>query len=160
MTDSTKFSLHLAWGGCSVMPSGWHSWLSVRLKRAKGVERNLSSLSLLSSSAHTFFFPEMWETSQDTEWAWDQEATRRRKRLSGQAVENSLFTPASVGVLSEPAGMAKERYSMQAMYFCASLWSYVQLPSDFVAAHFYDSCAGCNVQPRKVLVTTALCCPG
>ena len=68
------------------MPSGWHNWLSVRLKRAKGLERSLWSLSLLSSSAHTFFFPEMWETSQDTEWAWDQEATRRRKRLSGQAV--------------------------------------------------------------------------
>ena len=37
------------------MPSGWHSWLSVKRKRAKGLERNLSSLSLLSSSAHTFF---------------------------------------------------------------------------------------------------------
>ena len=51
VTDSTKFSLHLAWGGCNVMPSGWHNWLSVKLKRVKGFERNLSSLSLLSSSA-------------------------------------------------------------------------------------------------------------
>ena len=92
------------------MPSGWQSWLSVKLTRAKGFERNLSSLSLLSSSAQTFFFPDTWETSKATEWACDQEATRGRKRLSGQAVEKSLFTPASVGVLSEPVGMAKERY--------------------------------------------------
>ena len=73
------------------MPSGWHSWLSVILKRVKGFERNLSSLSLLSSSAHAFFFPDTWETSRATEWARDQEATRRRKRLSGQACGEELI---------------------------------------------------------------------
>ena len=36
--------------------------------------------------------------------------TRRRKRLSGQAVEKSLTTSALVGVSSEPAGIVKERY--------------------------------------------------
>ena len=92
------------------MPSGWQSCPSEKLKRARGLERNLSSLSLLSSSAQTFFFPETWETSRATEWACDHDATRRRKRLRGQAVEKSLFTHASVGVLSEPAGMAKDRY--------------------------------------------------
>ena len=39
----------------------------------------------------------------------------------GQAVEKSLFTPASVGVLSEPAGIAKERY-LCARRLCA-IWS-------------------------------------
>ena len=73
------------------MPSGWHSCRSEKLKRAEGLERNLSSLSLLSSSAQTFFMPETWETSRATEWACDQEATRRRKRLSGQAVEKRLL---------------------------------------------------------------------
>ena len=111
VTDaSRKFSLHLACEGCRVIPSGWQSSWSEKLKRAKGLERNLSSLSLLNSSAQTFFLPETWETSRATECACDQEATRRRKRLSGQAVEKSLLTPASVRVLSEPAGMAKERY--------------------------------------------------
>ena len=90
--------------------SGWQSSLSEKLKRAKGLERNLSSFFLLSLSAQTFFLPETWEASRATEWACDHDATRRRKRLSGQAVEKSLLTPASVGVLSEPAGMAKERY--------------------------------------------------
>ena len=68
------------------MPFGWHSCCNVKLKRAKGFERNLSSLSLLSSSAQTFFFPETWETCKATERARDHK---------------SLFTPASVGVLSE-----------------------------------------------------------
>ena len=95
VTASTKFSRHLAWGGCNVMPFGWHSCCNAKLKRAKGFERNLSSLSLLSSSAQTFFFPETWETCKATERARDQQATRGRKRLSGQAVEKSLFTPAS-----------------------------------------------------------------
>ena len=92
------------------MLSGWQSSLSEKLKRARGLKRNLSSLSLLSSSAQTFFLPETWETSRAAEWACDHEATRWRKRLRGQGVEKSLLTPASVGVLSEPAGMAKERY--------------------------------------------------
>ena len=77
-----------------MMASGWHSCFRENLKRARGLERNLSSLSWLSSSAHTFFFPETCETSRATEWACDQEATRRRKRLSGQAVEKSLLTRA------------------------------------------------------------------
>ena len=67
---SRKFSLQLACEGCSVMPSGWQSSRSEKLKRAKGLERNLSSLSLLSSSAQTFFLPETWETrSRRASWA-------------------------------------------------------------------------------------------
>ena len=64
---SRKFSLHLACEGCSVMPSGWQSSLREKLKRAEGLDLNLSSLSLLSSSAQTFFLPETWETSRATE---------------------------------------------------------------------------------------------
>ena len=107
--ESKKISLHLAEGGCNVMHSGWQSSERLNLKRAASFDLKRSRQSLLSSSAHTFFFPETWETKSETECACDQEATRRRKRLSGQAVEKSLLTPASVGVLSEPAGMANER---------------------------------------------------
>ena len=92
------------------MACGWHSWLREKVKRAEAFDLNLRRLSLLSSSAQTFFLPETWETSKATECACDQEATRRRKRLRGQAVEKSLLTPASVGVLSEPAGIAKDIY--------------------------------------------------
>ena len=65
------------------MPSGWHSCRSEKLKRAKGLEQKRRG------------------KPAGLQNACDQEATRRRKRLSGQAVEKSLLTPASVGVLSE-----------------------------------------------------------
>ena len=67
-----------------------------------------------------FFCPDTCNTSRATECACDQEATRRRKRLRGKAVENSLLTPASVRVLSERGGYVPSGAGQTRQDLCAS----------------------------------------